>query len=100
VPLDDGDLRLTEDAVYSWSGPEVWKAGCGPETSVCSRLAIIPDFQPARKLPRQGDTSKGELLASDVSPVTRQFLTRADDLFGGPDSLTLCDELIRGQVPE
>jgi hypothetical protein len=38
--------------------------------------------------------------ASAVGPVTRQSLTRADDFFGGPDSLTLCDKLVRGQVPE
>ena len=41
-----------------------------------------------------------EATPGDVGPVTRQSLTRADDLFGGPDPLTLCDELIRGQVPE
>ncbi len=34
-----------------------------------------------RKLPRQGDSVKGELPAVDVGPVTRQFLTRADDVF-------------------
>jgi hypothetical protein len=53
-----------------------------------------------RKLPRQGDSFNGELLASDVGPITRQFLTRADDFLGDLFSLTLCDKLIRGQVPE
>jgi hypothetical protein len=52
------------------------------------------------KLPRQGDSSKGELLAVDVGPVLRQLLTRAEDLFGGLFNLTLCDKLIRGQVPK
>ena len=37
---------------------------------------------------------------TDVGPITRQFLTRADDFFGDLFSLTLCDKLIRGQVPE
>jgi hypothetical protein len=55
---------------------------------------------PARKLPRQGDTSKGELSTVDVGPVTRQSLTRADDFFGNLFGLTLCEKLIRGQVPE
>jgi hypothetical protein len=53
-----------------------------------------------RKLPRQVDTSKGELPTVDVGPVTRQSLTRADDVFGGLFNLTLCDKLIRGQVAE
>ena len=52
------------------------------------------------KLPRQRDTSKGELLASDVGPILRQLFTRADDLFGVLFFLTLGDELARGQVPE
>jgi len=42
----------------------------------------------------------GECLASDLSPVLRRFLTRADDFFDGRLSLTLCDELVRCQVPE
>jgi len=33
------------------------------------------------KLPCQGDTAKGELLASDVGPVLRQFLTRTNGFF-------------------
>ena len=53
-----------------------------------------------RKLPRQGDTAKGELRASDVGPVTRQSLTRADDFFDVLFGLTLVEKLIRGQVPE
>jgi len=36
----------------------------------------------------------------DVGPVLRQFLTRAEDLFGGLFNLTLRDKLVRGQVPE
>ena len=35
------------------------------------------------KLPRQGDTSKGELPAVDVGPVPRRFLPRTDGLSGG-----------------
>ena len=53
-----------------------------------------------RKLPRQGDTAKGELLASDVGPVPRQCLTRIDDFFDSPDDLTLCKKLVGGQVPK
>ncbi len=52
------------------------------------------------KLPRQGDTAKGELRPSDVGPILRRFLTRADDCFDDRLALTLCDELVRGQVPE
>ncbi len=52
------------------------------------------------KLPRQGDTAKGELRASDVGPVTRQSLTRTEGVFDDRLSLTLCDKLIRSQVPE
>ena len=37
---------------------------------------------------------------TDVGPVLRQLLTRAENLFGGLFTLTLCDELVRGQVPE
>jgi hypothetical protein len=36
----------------------------------------------------------------DVGPVTRQFLTRADDFIDGVEGLTLCNKLARGQVPE
>ncbi len=53
-----------------------------------------------RKLPRQGDTAKGELPAGDVGPVTRQFLTRADDFFDDLYDLTLCNKLVGRQVPE
>ena len=53
-----------------------------------------------RKLPRQGNSGKGELLASDVGPVPRQCLTRIDDFFYSTGNLTLFDELVRGQVPE
>src|SRR6267143_3942224 len=37
------------------------------------------------KLPRQGDTSKGEFPAVDVGPVPRQILTRAPDFFDPTD---------------
>ncbi len=52
------------------------------------------------KLPRQGYTAKGELRASDVAPVSRQLLSRADDFFDDPFFLTLSDELTRRQVAE
>ena len=38
--------------------------------------------------------------ASDVGPVSRQLFTRAAGLFGDLFSLTLCDKLRRGSVPE
>lgn len=53
-----------------------------------------------RKLPRQGDSSKGELPTVDVGPIPRQFLTRTDRFFGSPDYLTLSSKLIRRQVAE
>ena len=53
-----------------------------------------------RKLPRQGDSFNGELLASDVGPVLRQLLPRIDDFFDGLSHLTLSNKLIRRQVPE
>jgi hypothetical protein len=40
------------------------------------------------------------ILLPDVGLVLRQLLTRAEDLFGGLFNLTLCDKLVRGQVPE
>ena len=52
-----------------------------------------------RKLPRQGDSGKGELLACDVGPVLRRFLTRTDSFFVHFDYLTLFGKLVRGQVP-
>ncbi len=52
------------------------------------------------KLPCQRDTGNGEFLTSDVGPLSRQLLTRAEGFFGDRFILTLCDELIRGQVPE
>ena len=36
----------------------------------------------------------------DVGPVTRQSLTRTEGFFDDLLLLTLCDKLIRGQVPE
>jgi hypothetical protein len=63
-------------------------------------VLLAATYRSFRKLPRQGDTSKGELLAVDVGPIPRQLLTRTDDFFGDLFSLTLCDKLIRGQVPE
>lgn len=62
--------------------------------------AALSDQPCPCKLPRQGDTANGELRASDVGPVLRRFLTRAESFFDGRLSLTLCDELIRGQVPK
>jgi hypothetical protein len=53
----------------------------------------------ARKLPRQGDSFNGELLASDVGPIPRRFLTSTDGFLGGLDHLTLSNKLIRRQVP-
>lgn len=53
-----------------------------------------------RKLPRQGDSGKGELLTVDVGPILRQSLTSAEGFFDNLLSLTLCEKLIRGQVPE
>jgi len=41
--------------------------------------AILADL--LRKLPRQGDTAKGELLAVDVGPIPRRFLTRTNGFF-------------------
>ena len=40
------------------------------------------------------------LFATDVGPLSRQFLTRAEGFFGDRFSLTLCNKLIRCQVPE
>ncbi len=56
--------------------------------------------RPKRKLPCQRDTATGELLASDVGPVPRQLLTRAEGFFDDRLPLTLADKLIRGQVPD
>lgn len=53
-----------------------------------------------RKLPRQGDTANGELRASDVGPIPRQFLTGVEHFFGAHADLTLLNKLLRGQVPE
>ncbi len=52
------------------------------------------------KLPCQRDTVREEFLTSDVGPVLRRFLTRADDFFDDPFFLTLADELARRQVVE
>jgi hypothetical protein len=37
---------------------------------------------------------------TDVGPIPRQLLTRADDFFGDLFSLTLFNKLIRGQMAE
>ena len=37
------------------------------------------------------------LVSGDVGPVTRESLTRAEGFFDDRLSLTLCDELVRGQ---
>lgn len=50
---------------------------------------------------RTGDLNTLRIArSSDVGPVPRQVLTRAEGLFGGLFSLTLGDELTRRQVPE
>ena len=46
-----------------------------------------------------GDGSSLAWTTSDVGLVLRQLLTRTDSFFGGPHHLTLCDELVWGQVP-
>ena len=75
-------LRTT--ATRTWTGTGIKPAGC--LTASPRRTHRL--FHILQEVP------------CDVGPVTRQSLTRADDLFGGPDSLTLCDGLIRDQVPE
>lgn len=52
------------------------------------------------KLPPTVDSHQENFLAHDVGPVLRRSLTRADDFFDDRLALTLCDKLIRGQVPE
>ncbi|MBM4134828.1 MAG: hypothetical protein FJ245_13795 [Nitrospira sp.] len=49
--------------------------------------------------PEQSEDGQAQ-MEIDVGPVLRQFLTRAEDLFGGLFNLTLRDKLVRGQVPE
>jgi hypothetical protein len=39
-------------------------------------------------------------VASDLGPIPRQVLTRAEDFFDDLLSLTLSDELARGQAPK
>jgi hypothetical protein len=61
----------------------------------------IPDLQKGRnirKLPSQGGSVKGALPASDVGPILRRFLTRAEDVFGDLLSLTLYDNSSRSLV--
>ena len=53
-----------------------------------------------RKLPIDRDSHRENMLTDDVAPVLRRFFTRAESFFDGRLSLTLCDELIRGQVPK
>ena len=43
---------------------------------------------------------KTAVQITDVGPVTRQSLTRTEGFFDDLLLLTLCDKLIRGQVPE
>ena len=71
--------------------------GTGTEEPAPDSKHIPPS---GRKLPRQGDSGKGEFLASDVGPILRQSLTRAEGFFNNLLSLTLFEKLIRGQVPE
>ncbi len=46
------------------------------------------------------DTGPRKSNGSDVGPLPRQLLTRAEDFFGVPFFLTLADELTRRQVAE
>jgi len=43
--VDDAGLRITEDALDRWSGPEAGEAVGIPEVSVFLHPAIMPDFQ-------------------------------------------------------
>src|SRR5215467_11697863 len=43
---------------------------------------------------------RARLWSIDVGPIARQFSTRMGDGFDGPQSLTLRNELVRGQVAE
>jgi hypothetical protein len=43
---------------------------------------------------------KESFSGTDVGPLSRQLLTRAEDFFDDLSSLTLVGKLIRGQVPE
>ena len=45
LEANDAGLRVTEDAPYRWTWPEIGKAIGVPEASVCSHPAIMPDFQ-------------------------------------------------------
>jgi hypothetical protein len=56
-------------------------------------------FKPTT-LPEAQAILKAQCEELDVGPVTRQFLTRADDLFGDLVHLALHDKLIRRQVTE
>jgi len=50
--------------------------------------------------PHLRDYCKWTQNLADVGPLSRQLLTRAEGFFGNRFSLTLCDKLIRGKVPE
>jgi len=52
------------------------------------------------KLPPFETVLKENILALDVGPVLRRFLTRAEYFCDGRYGLTLVNELRRGQVPE
>ena len=45
LEANDAGLRVTEDAPYRWTWPEIGKAVGVPEVSVSSHSAIMPDFQ-------------------------------------------------------
>ena len=64
----------------------------------------VSDFQLITVSTASGINNSGQIVGkvdtTDVGPVLRRFLTRADDVFGDLFNLTLCDKLIRGQVPE
>lgn len=66
----------------------MWKHQ-GQDLAECQREGTVPR-----------DNLYKPVHGSDVGPVPRQRLTRADDFFDGPFVLTLTDELARGQVPD
>ena len=69
--------------------------------SSCRPAVYLPFPRVApRGYPAKRAAQKEKGYAIDVGPVLRQLLTRTDDFLGGPDHLTFCDKLVRGQVPE
>lgn len=68
--------------------------------SIHERMRALGGDFSIRSSPGNGTMATLRLPWSDVGPVVRRFLTRADDFFGDLLSLTLVEKLIRGQVPE